>query len=74
MRDRQGALLYYEGIIQDITRRKQEEQALKRQVQEMQIAIDKSKQANEVAKIITTDSFQRVKQKLTKIRNHSESS
>ena len=71
VRDRQGTLLYYEGIIQDITQRKQEEQALKRQVQEMQIAIDKSKQAREVAKIVKTDSFQRVKQKLTKIRNHS---
>ena len=71
VRDRHGTLLYYEGIIQDITERKQEEQALKRQVQEMQIAIDKSKQANEVAKIVKTDSFQRVKQKLTKIRNNS---
>ncbi len=71
VRDRQGTLLYYEGIIQDITQRKQEEQALKRQVQEMQIAIDKSKQASEVAQIVQTDSFQRVKQKLTKIRNNS---
>ena len=71
VRDRSGTLLYYEGIIQDITQRKQEEQALKRQVQEMQIAIDKSKQGSEVAKIVKTDSFQRVKQKLSKIRKRS---
>ena len=71
VRDRNGALLYYEGIIQDITQRKREEQALKQQVQEMQIAIDKSKQANEVAEIVKTDSFQRVKEKLAKIRNRS---
>jgi PAS domain S-box-containing protein len=71
VRDRSGTLLYYEGIIQDITQRKQEEQALKRQVQEMQIAIDKSKQGSEVAKIVKTDSFKRVKQKLAKIREHS---
>ena len=71
VRDRHGTLLYYEGIIQDITQRKQEEQALKLQVQQMQIAIDKSKQASEVAKIVETDSFQKVKQKLKKIRKNS---
>ena len=71
VRDRQGVLLYYEGIVQDITQRKREEQALKRQVQEMQIAIDKSKQGHEVAQIVKTDSFQRVKQKLAKIRQRS---
>lgn len=69
--DRYNTLLYYEGIIQDITQRKQEEQALKQQVQEMQIAIDKSKQAQDVAKIVKTDSFQNLKQKLKKIRNDS---
>ena len=71
VRDRHGKLLYYEGIIQDITQRKQEEQSLKQQVQEMQIAIDKSQQAKEVDKIIKTDSFLKVKQKLQKIRSGS---
>ncbi|MGK7949294.1 MAG: PAS domain S-box protein [Xenococcaceae cyanobacterium] len=69
VRDRHGKLLYYEGIIQDITQRKQEEAALLRQVKEMQIAIDKSRQAREVAQIVKTDSFQKVKQKLKKLRN-----
>ncbi len=74
VRDQHGKLLYYEGIIQDVTQRKEEEQALKRQVQEMQIAINKSRQSQEVAQIVKTDSFQKVKQKLKKLKNQSRSS
>lgn len=69
VRDRHGTLLYYEGIIQDISQRKQEEAALKRQVHEMRIAIDKSRQAQEVAQIVKTDSFQKLKQKLKKLKS-----
>lgn len=71
VRDRFGKLLYYEGIIQDITQRKEQEQALLCQVQEMQIAIDKSKQAKEVAQIVSTASFQKVKQKIRKLKNQT---
>ena len=71
VRDRYGKLLYYEGIIQDITQRKEEEQALLHQVQEMQIAIDKSKQKDEVAQIVSTASFQKVKQKIKKLKNQT---
>lgn len=74
VRDRFGKLLYYEGIIQDITQRKEQEQALLCQVQEMQIAIDKSKQAKEVAQIVSTASFQKVKQKIKKLKNQTKSS
>ena len=73
VRDRHGTLLYYEGIVRDITQRKQEEQALLHQVQQMQIAIDKSKQANEVAQIVNTASFQKVKQKIKKLKNQARS-
>ena len=71
VRDRYGSLLYYEGIVQDITQRKEAEQALLRQVQEMQIAIDKSKQASQVAQIVNTASFQEVKQKIKKLKNQT---
>jgi adenylate cyclase len=73
VRDRDKKLLYYEGIIQDITQRKEQEQALLRQIEEMQIVIDKSKQANEVARIVSTDSFQQVKQKIKKLKNQNRS-
>ena len=73
VRDRDQKLLYYEGIIQDITQRKEQEQALLRQVDEMQIAIDKSKQANEVARIVNTNCFQQVKQKVKKLKKLNSS-
>ena len=69
VRDRDKNLLYYEGIIQEITQRKEQEQALLRQVKEMQIAIDKSQQKYEVARIVNTDSFQQVKQRIKKLKN-----
>ena len=68
VRDRNKKLLYYEGIIQDITQRKEQEQALLLQVEEMQIAIDKSQQASEVDRIINTASFRQVKQKIKKLK------
>ena len=73
VRDCDKKLLYYEGIIQEITQRKEQEQKLLRQVKEMQIAIDKSKQANDVARIVHTDSFQRVKQKIKNLKTRNRS-
>ena len=68
VRDKHGTLLYYEGILQDITKRKEEERALLLQVREMQIAIDNTKQANEVAQIVNSASFQQVKEKIKKFK------
>lgn len=58
VRDRYGNLLYYEGIIEDVTQRKQEEESLKRQLQELRIEIDHQKRAREVAAITQADYFQ----------------
>ena len=58
VRDRYGKLLYYEGIVEDVTQRKQEQEALKRQLQELRIEIDQQKRAREVAEITQADYFQ----------------
>lgn len=68
VRNTSGELLYYEGIVQDITKRKQEQEALKRQVQELRIEIDKTMKAQKVAEIVETDSFKNLKQKLQKMK------
>ena len=62
VRDSSGKLLYYEGILQDITNRKQEEEALKRQVQKLKIEIDQQKRQQEVASIIQSDYFQELQE------------
>ncbi|NET60998.1 MAG: PAS domain S-box protein [Symploca sp. SIO2E6] len=66
--DTNGKLLYYEGIIQDITKRKQREEALQQQVAELRIEIDKTKQAQKVAEIVESDSFRDLKQKLNRMK------
>jgi PAS domain S-box-containing protein len=68
VRDTNGRLLYYEGIIQDISKRKREEEALKRQVEELRIEIDHRKRAREVAEITQTDYFQELQAAAEKLR------
>ena len=72
VRDTNGKVLYYEGIIQDITQRKQREEALQQQVQELKIEIDKTKQAQKVAEIVESDSFQNLKEKLKRLKKARE--
>ncbi|MGF1494905.1 MAG: PAS domain S-box protein [Microcoleaceae cyanobacterium] len=67
VRDLEGNLLYYEGIIQDITQRKQDEERLIRQLQELQIEIDQQKREQEVAKITQSDYFQELKSEVDQI-------
>jgi PAS domain S-box-containing protein len=52
----------------DITQRKLEEEALKRRVQEMQIEIDQAKRAKQVAEIVRSDYFQRLKAEVEQLR------
>lgn len=72
VRNFQGEVLYYEGIVEDITQRKQEEEALKQQVKALKIEIDRSKQAEKVAEIVGTDSFQDLKQKLERMKRNRQ--
>ncbi|MBD2185340.1 PAS domain S-box protein [Aerosakkonema funiforme] len=60
VRDTNGNVLYYEGLIQDITERKRREEELKRQLQELRIEIDQQKRQQEVAAITQSDYFQEI--------------
>ena len=57
VQDASGQLLYYEGILEDVTQRKLEEAALKLQVKELRIEIDQTKRARQVAEITQSDYF-----------------
>ncbi|MFQ3615241.1 MAG: PAS domain S-box protein [Cyanobacteriota bacterium] len=66
--DNSGTLLYYEGIVQDVTERKQKEEELKRQLEQLEIQIDQSRRAQEVAEIIQTDYFQKILEEAESLR------
>jgi len=66
--DTNGNLFYYEGIIQDITKRKQEEDALKQQVQDLRIEIDQQKRVCQVAAITQTDYFREIQAEIESMR------
>ena len=55
-------------FLQMVQQVKVREQKLKQQVQELQIEIDKTKQAQKVAEIVESDSFQNLKQKLQRMK------
>jgi PAS domain S-box-containing protein len=69
--DTSGKLPYYEGSCIDITRRKQEEESLKRQVLALQIEIDQTKCEWEVAKITQSDYFQQLMREVEELRKHN---
>lgn len=52
-----GGLLYYEGIVEDVTQRRRQEEQLKRQVAELQVEIDESRRARQVQEITESDFF-----------------
>lgn len=58
IRDSQGKVLYYEGIVQEITDRKRSEEALQKKVRKLQVEIDQVKREREVKQISQTDYFQ----------------
>src|SRR5919199_1415771 len=68
VRDASGKLLYYEGIIQDITQRKRQEESLKRQLQELRVEIDQQKRQQDVAEITSSDYFQEMQAAVDKLR------
>jgi len=60
VKDLQGNLLYYEGTCIDITQRKQEEEALQRQMMELRLEIDQNQRTRQVAEIANTAYFQQL--------------
>ncbi|XPM58741.2 MAG: PAS domain-containing protein [Leptolyngbya sp. IPPAS B-1204] len=64
VKDNSGQVLYYEGIVQDITERKRREDELKRQLEELRIEIDQNKREKEVAMLTESTYFQEVQQEM----------
>ncbi len=67
VRDDQGKVVYYEGIVQDITERKRMEAELRRQLEELKIEIDQQKREQEVATLTASSYFQEVKQEIARV-------
>ncbi|MGK7933685.1 MAG: PAS domain S-box protein [Microcystaceae cyanobacterium] len=67
VKDNQGIVLYYEGIVRDITKRKYREEKLKRQLEELQIEIDENKRQEEVEQLTQSGYFQDVQQEIEKL-------
>lgn len=72
VKDKNGDLLYYEGIVQDITARKQQEASWKRQFEELQVEIDHKQRARQVAEITSTDYFQQLMAEADDLRNFDD--
>ena len=60
-------MLYYEGIVQDITERKRRENKLKRQLEELQIEIDHKKREEEVKSLTSSTYFQEVQEEISDV-------
>lgn len=58
--DAHGQPAYYEGVIEDVTQRKLDETALKREVEELRIEIDETKRSQSVAEITESDFFKEI--------------
>lgn len=67
VRDSTGKVLYYEGMVQDITDRKRREEELKRQLEELKIEIDQTKREKEVAMLTESTYFQEVQREVEEI-------
>lgn len=66
VRDRHKNLLYYQSVICDISA---QQQKAPQPQQIPSVKIDRSQQAREVAKIVQSDSFQQMKQKLATLKD-----
>lgn len=67
VKDSSGKLLYYEGIVQDISERKRREDELRKQLEELKIEIDHSKREKEVAMLTESSYFQEVQQEMAEV-------
>ncbi|WP_297761096.1 PAS domain S-box protein [Thermosynechococcus sp.] len=73
--DTDGKISYYEGLVQDITERKQREQAMQQQIEELRVEIDHEKRRQQVAEITETEYFQQLRREANYLRQrrHSKS-
>jgi PAS domain S-box-containing protein len=69
VRNATGHFLYYEGILHDVTERKQRESSLQQELEELRIEIDHSKRAHQVAQITQTDYFQMLQSQLEQLKS-----
>ena len=67
VRDNNGDILYFEGIVKDVTERKLREIALQRQLEELQIEIDETQKAQDVARITESGYFQDLQREISEI-------
>ncbi len=67
VRDNAGQVLYYEGMIQDITDRKRREADLRKQLEDLKIEIDQKKREKEVASLTESSFFQEVQQEMAEV-------
>lgn len=67
VKDNSGNVLYYEGIVQDITERKRREDELRKQLEELKIEIDQKKREKEVAMLTESSYFHEVQQEIAEV-------
>lgn len=70
--DSQQNLLYYEGLVRDISDRKRKEEQLKQQLQNLKIEIDQNKREQDVAQITQSDYFQELQAEAESIRSDED--
>ncbi|PSF38057.1 histidine kinase [Aphanothece hegewaldii CCALA 016] len=67
VRNDKGQLLYYEGMIQDVSERKYKETELRRQLEELKIEIDAQKREQEVSLITQSSFFQEIQEEIAEV-------
>ncbi|TVQ42667.1 MAG: PAS domain S-box protein [Gloeocapsa sp. DLM2.Bin57] len=67
VRNDKGEILYFEGIVKDITERKRIETELKTELEELRIEINEQKRAQDVAQITRSDYFQNIQEEIESI-------
>ncbi|TAF49947.1 MAG: PAS domain S-box protein [Oscillatoriales cyanobacterium] len=67
VKDSRHQVLYYEGMVQDVTDRKRQDEELRRQLEELKIEIDQQKREKEVARLTESSYFQEVQQEIENI-------
>lgn len=68
VRDNHGNLMYYEGIVRDITETRRQKEYLKQQMQALQVEIDQQQLEQQVSQITQSDYFQEIRKAVERIR------